>query len=211
MIRPEDVLPCLGMKSADEAMLERIRDAIAAVEAAVDARVLAVRHPVARQDGGVILAGSWFHSRALCRILAPCGEALVFCATLGAGVDRLVAAGTATGMSFAVLVSAAADALLHSHLRAWEDEQRPALAREGLELTRRMCPGYFDWPIQDLPRLLPLCGARHLGVATTGAHMLTPMKSLAGLIGLAPAGSGTSPVDEGCGGCTQPGCAYRKE
>lgn len=211
MIRPEDVLPFLGMRSADEALMERIREAIVAMEAAADARVLAVRHAVEHRDGGVLLAGSAFHSRALCRILAPCGEVLIFCATLGAGVDRLVAAGTATGMSFAVLVSAAADALLHSHLRAWEDEQRPALAREGLELTRRMCPGYFDWPMEDLPRLLPLCGARHMGVATTGAHMLTPIKSLAGLLGLAPAGSGASPVDEGCRGCNQPGCAYRKE
>lgn len=211
MIRPENVLPYLGMKAADDALMQRIGDAVCAVEAAANARVLAARHPVERRNNGVALADSAFYSKALCRVLAPCQEALVFCATLGAGVDRLVAAGTARGMSGAVLVSAAADALLHQHLCAWENGQRPTLAGEGLNLTRRICPGYFDWPIEDLPRLLPLCGARHLGIAATSAHMLTPVKSLAGLMGLVPSNYASSPHGDSCRSCTQRGCAYRKE
>ena len=103
-------------------------------------------------------------SRALVRNLDGCREVCLFGATLGAGVDRLIARAQAKGeMTRALALQAAGAAMLEAFCDKTEEEIRRAAAAqsgrsaEEVFLRPRFSPGYGDFGLEyqrDLFRIL---------------------------------------------------------
>lgn len=148
-------------------------------------------------------------STSLSRNLKGCTKVLLFGATLGAGVDRLIMRASVTDMAKAVALQACAAALLEEYC----DEEQLRLGREleadGLYLRPRFSPGYGDFDIcyqEPLMRMLDC--AKSIGLTMTDSFMMTPTKSVTALIG-------ASPVKErcpiaGCEACRKTDCEYRR-
>lgn len=115
-------------------------------------------------------------SESLCRCLAGCGAAVLFCATAGAGIDRRIAASRLRPARQAIWDAAGAAAV-----EALCDDFCASLgpARE------RFSPGYGDLPLESQSELLRLLDARRLlGVGLTDALLMTPSKSVTAIVGL---------------------------
>lgn len=159
-------------------------------------------------EDAVIFDGVFsIRGKSLAQHLRGCGRAVLLAATLGVGVDRLVARLQATAMDDAVVLNACAAAEIEALCDRAEVEIAGAAA--GGFLTARYSPGYGDVPLSESQKILATLEAgKRTGVTLTRTNLLVPFKSVTAVIGI------SGEKREGGGGCPQCGlqesCPFRK-
>lgn len=148
-------------------------------------------------------------SRDLAAHLNGCEEALLFGATLGADVDRLIQRYTLRDMSWAVVLQACAAAFLEEECDRIADVVSGGMAGEGLYLRPRYSPGYGDFGLEHQRALLAALDCpRRIGLTSTGSGMLVPTKSVTAVIGLTSVKE--SCHSEKCAACSKIDCPFRR-
>lgn len=105
---------------------------------------------------------------------------LVVCATLGAGVDRLIYKKSSLSVSDGFIYDAVASAMAEGLINLVEVK-----CTSGKEHTRRFSPGYGDMPIEIQGDILQILDAsRRLGLVLTESNLMIPTKSVTALIGM---------------------------
>lgn len=208
----QEVCRYLGVRGAhpDKALSELIDRAIDNVTKAASPRCVSRTMPASVKDGVVTVGALAIRSADLARHLDACDEVIVFGATLGSGVDRLLQRDTLMAPALAVTEQAAAAALMEMYA----DERCRDLAspyeETGRWLRPRYSPGYGDFSLEYQPLLLQLLDAnKRIGLTATAAHMLTPMKSITALIGVST--QKRACYTGGCAMCGKRDCLFRKE
>lgn len=140
--------------------------------------------------------------------LKDCFGVVLMCATLSAGVDRLLRQLQATDMAKAVIADALASAAIEQVCNL-ADEEIQALYPDNF-LTFRFSPGYGDLPLElqgDLLRLLD--AQRKIGLTVSQSSMLIPTKSVSAIIGIS--NTELPKQKRGCAGCNMRAhCKFRK-
>lgn len=186
-VNEKEVLRYLGygQTQAEERILEEIRDCGAQLLQAATPRAVWKHIPLSFPESGVSLGSLHVPGSDLRAHVTGCGEAVLFAATLGAGVDTLLERTARVDMSRAVILQAAAAALTESFCDEKEREISREAAERRLFLRPRYSPGYGDFPItlqRDILRILD-CPKR-IGLSVTDGCMLVPTKSVTAVIGL---------------------------
>ena len=208
-----EALRYLGYKAGqqpDEAVEERLLRCVSEMQNAVQPKSVFSAFPLAQPAEGTLeLAGVTVCSKNLSRNLKGCGSIYLMAATLGIGVDRLIARASAVRMSDAVLYQAIAAAMIETYCDTVNDALRQEAARAGLYCRPRFSPGYGDFRLEhqrDLCRLLDT--PRKIGLTVTESCLLAPVKSVTAVIGLS---SEPQPCHrKGCEECGKTDCAYRR-
>lgn len=187
-----------------EALVDRgIGLAVAAAVPAVSLAYCGVA--VAEDEVTTRVPGLVWRSRSLARLLRGGVGVTLVAATVGDGVDELVARlFRAEEYALATVVDAAGSGLVHGlgeNVRAYLTAQA-----DGVELSSLYGPGYGDWAIEDQIAVTDAAGGAGIGVVSTEACYLVPQKSLVGIVGWVPVGGR---LLSGCQLCTMPDCAYR--
>lgn len=196
-----------GGAQPDQAAAALLAEGIRAVEEAADPRWTALEVPLTLRPGGVAL-GDWsIPSETLRAHLEGCAAALLFGATLGVEVDRLIIRLAAGRVARAAVAQAAAAALIEA---VCDDACRQLAERySGKYLRPRFSPGYGDFPLAAQPELLRRLDApRKIGLTATDTCLLAPMKSVTAVIGL-----GDTPGKchaGGCATCSKTDCTFRR-
>lgn len=155
------------------------------------------------------IGGIVFRSRKLQRHLRDSDRILLFAATVGGEVDRLVRQFASSGDT---AKAAAAQALGAAAIEGYCDEVCAQIAereaKDGYYLCPRFSPGYGDVPLEaqrDFFKLLDI--TKRIGVTLTDTCMMLPTKSVTAFIGLSH-----TPFcgKTGCEACPNTECAYRK-
>lgn len=140
---------------------------------------------ISRSEGGIELSGCGFllTGTDIARHLNGCSKAAVTAATLSADADRLLKRLQLEDSAKAV----AADALASVLAEQTSDSAREAILSdmEGYSATWCYAAGYGDFPLEITPLLITAVdAARKIGVSCTGSNMITPQKSIVGIVGL---------------------------
>ena len=148
-------------------------------------------------------------SAALGKNLAGCEEVILFAATLGVGVDRLIARSGAGRVSDAAVYQAAGAALIEEVCdQAWEELRRAGEA-EGWHLRPRFSPGYGDFPLSCQRELLALLRAPEtIGLTAGESMLLLPTKSVTAVMGRSRLALPCHRT--GCEACGKTDCAFRR-
>lgn len=140
--------------------------------------------------------------------LTGCSEAVIMCATLGAGVDRMLRIEQVRDMSKAVVIDALASVAIEQVCQKVDlliADRFPELYQ-----TFRFSPGYGDYPIEmQKVYLTTLDAPKKIGLTTNDNFLLMPTKSVTAVAGL----SVTEPPKRkrGCVTCNLQGnCNYRQ-
>ncbi len=160
----------------------RARD-LAAPEASYRRVAIRSRTPESLElDGGVS-----FHSARFAKVFAGCGEVVAFVLTLGPALDaeseRLTAADEIVEALFLEMAGGLAVEQATKALALHVSDQ---VRDERLGLTRRLGPGYVDWPLDEQAGLFALLEAAPLPVRLLESCAMIPKKSRSGLYGLRP-------------------------
>ena len=140
-------------------------------------QVCAIRLPITHTDSGVMLGDIAVPSRLLADTLAGCDAALVFAATVGHGIDRLITRYSRLSPARAVMLQALGAERIECLCDLFCATSAP--------LTRRVSPGYGDIPLSlqtDLCRLLDT--PRRIGVTLSDSLLMAPTKSVTAIAGI---------------------------
>lgn len=140
--------------------------------------------------------------------LRSCDKAAVICATLSSDADRYLKKLDVSDSMKAVISDALANAMVE---QVAEDARRDILSNmSGYSTTWIYGAGYGDFPIQCAPLLIASVDAvRKIGVCCTATHMLTPKKTIVGIIGLSK--GELDRKRRNCEDCSMKGtCKYRE-
>ena len=180
------------------------------IEGAVSGRVLYEEVPVRGTEEGVDLGFAAAASQELKKNLAGGGRALVFAATAGIGVDRLIARYARISPVHALLLHGLGAERIEAICDAFCREKNLELAPHGLCLSPRFSPGYGDLPLSFQREIFSFLGCeKRLGLTLTPTLLMIPAKSVTAIAGIRPAGS--RGPQEGCEACGKTDCAYRKD
>ena len=171
----------------------RIRDiatkaaAVAQTLAAPDACYRRVAIRSCTPDTMELAGGVSFHSARFAKVFAGCGEVVAFVLTLGSALDveteRLSAEDEIVDALFLEMAGWIAVEQATKALALHVAEQVRA---ERLGPTRRLGPGYVDWPLDEQAGLFALFEGAPLPVRLMESCAMIPKKSRSGLYGLRP-------------------------
>ncbi|MCF8346145.1 MAG: hypothetical protein K9G38_02950 [Bacteroidales bacterium] len=78
--------------------------------------------------------------------------------------------------------------------------------QQGLKITNRYSPGYCEWDVQEQHKLFRFFPDNFCGVTLTENALMTPAKSVSGIIGI---GRNVKYRNNTCHACTSKNCIYR--
>ncbi len=140
--------------------------------------------PISWNAGKVLLPFEQ-ESEDLAKNLEGCSKAVIFAATVGAGIDMLIRRYERTdsirGLLLQGLGAERAEALCDTFNR----EISITAEEEGLTAKPRYSPGFGDLPITVQPDVLKLVNAeKRLGITLNASYLMSPSKSVTAIIGL---------------------------
>lgn len=205
----KEALRYLGVRGEPDAQtLALIDDCIPRLTGVAAFKHTALELPVAIADDIISFSGLTVKSRALARHIVGSAHALLFAATLGAGVDRLMQAYAAADIPMAATLQACAASLLESGADEAQADYEKEYSEKGLYLRPRFSPGYGDFSLAVQPDILRLLDAqKRIGLFATKNNMLTPTKSITAVIGVSDQPCGGK---AGCAACGKTDCAFKK-
>ena len=225
-IREREVYRYLGFggNKPEEGLAEMIRSCTEDVLECSELRYIAERFPLRLSENGgeLIIADMEIMSNDLAKNLEGCREVYLMGATIGVGVDRLIARASVSDMSKAAIYQAVGAAYIEEYCDYINDGIKAIACREGLETRPRFSPGYGDLSLEmqkDIASLLKL--SKHVGISLSDGMLMSPSKSVTAIIGLKPAeaadgepggGSGQDEKIEAggkCSMCDMEGCKYK--
>lgn len=184
-ISEREVFRYMGAREATDEVCAMLRAVVDEAGNCFSGRVCAMECPVSI-DGNMIDFGFCsVESRDLSKALAGCASAMVFAATVGMEIDRLIARyqhlSPARALALQALGAERVEALcdVFCRTRAAEYETR------GLSLRPRFSAGYGDLPLSfqhDLFRALE-CPKR-IGLTLNDSLLMSPTKSVTAIVGL---------------------------
>ena len=136
-------------------------------------------------DGdSVMLGGIHTVSKGLAKNLQGAKYAVIFCATVGLAVDRIIGKYSVISPSLALLCDAVGAERIEALCDAFEREISDDLG-ECYELCYRFSPGYGDLQISLQKGIFNLLKPeKYIGVALNESLMMSPSKSVSAIIGL---------------------------
>ena len=145
------------------------------------------RFPCRLEADGIDLGFAKTDSKDLARALGDCDSILLLAATVGLGIDRLIAAHTLRSPSAAVLLQAIGSERVEALCDAFCREQDELLSKEGCRLRPRFSPGYGDLPLSLQADIFSALDCpKHVGISLGENLLMTPQKSVTAIIGIHP-------------------------
>jgi hypothetical protein len=177
-----EILRYAGCREADEETRALLRSCLEEVKDQFIFQVCYCRLPLHTEGDDCDLGAFRVSSKALAAHLKGCEEVLVLAATVGVGIDRLIAKYAALSPSRALMLQAIGteriEALCDRFCKDWETANEETL-------RVRFSPGYGDVSLsvqKDLFAVLD-CG-RKMGLSLRESLLMTPSKSVTAFVGV---------------------------
>ncbi len=177
----KEILRYIGWNGDSENFSEEIlSECIAECQAVISPMVCYGIFPVKTDENTVCIDPFSFHSKLLARNLKNASQVVLFAATLGIGIDRLIAKHSRISPSKALLfqgigserVEALCDVFCNSF-------------KENCTVFPRFSPGYGDLSLETQKDVFALLECtKHLGISLGESLLMTPTKSVTAFMGI---------------------------
>ena len=152
-----------------------------------------------------------FKGKDIANLLENCDFVVLFGATIGNEIERLLLQKEVSNMSDALIMDACASCAIENVCDNFEADLRATYEKQGLYVSSRYSPGYGDFPLESQVQFFHALNlTRQIGVVLTDAYIMTPRKSVTALMAISK-----EPYTLRKKGCEQCNlfmqCAYRKE
>lgn len=207
----KEILRYAGCKSSEDELLQLLRACIDEVRDKLTYKVCYRELPVAVSDATCNL-GDWsIESNHLAKNLSGCKSVIVFAATMGVEIDRLIAKYGRISPSKALMLQA----IGAERIEALCDVFCEDIAREKNMVAKpRFSPGYGDLPLEAQKEFFKLLDcSKRIGLSLNDSLLMSPSKSVTAFLGLVEdarfADDKTVENINKCAACTKTDCAYR--
>ncbi len=177
-----DIVRYAGCKQSDTATTELLQTCIREATDVFTYNVCYRDVPVTINDGDCDFGIFRLHSADLAQTLNGCETAVVFAATVGVGIDRLIAKYGRISPTKALLFQAIGteriEALCDTFCADIEYERN-------IKLTSRFSPGYGDLPLTTQTDIFAVLNCeKQIGLTLTDSLLMSPSKSVTAIVGV---------------------------
>lgn len=138
-----------------------------------------------RDGGGYPILPLTQHSEKLKKNLEGCEAALLFSATVGAGVDGLIRRYERSDTALALMLQAHGAERVESLCNRFNDEVKEVVSKFERATHPRFSPGFGDLPITVQKEFLDFLDAsRRMGITLSDSFLMAPSKSVTAIIGI---------------------------
>ncbi len=184
-LNKNEVLRYVGAEHCDDKTEELLFDCFCEVEKVLSYKVCYRRYPISVNGDELDLGfcRTMSHSLALC--LSGCEEIVLFCATIGNGIDRLINKYSLISPSRMLMIGA----LGSERVESLCDDFCSSIAMEeemlGRVIRPRFSPGYGDLPLDIQKDIFSaLDPEKNLGVYLSEKLFMSPSKSVTAIVGI---------------------------
>ena len=189
-VRKNEILRYSGVKpgsydgdQTDE--LSRCDEVIKQAKDVFTYRVMARHISLTAKTSDIPVLDIFRESKDLEKNLTGCAEAIVFAATVGAGIDHLIRRYERVEPSRSLMLQAHGAERVESLCDVFNEEVKKQAEEAGYKTHPRFSPGYGDLPLKVQPMLLKFLDAeKRLGITLGESLMMSPSKSVTAIIGL---------------------------
>lgn len=167
--------------------------------------------PLSLKDGSVDIGFISVSSKALERNLAGCHEVVLFAATIGLEIDRLIARYGRVSPAKALMFQAIGAERIESLCDAFNAEVNAYAKKNACQTRPRFSPGYGDFPLclqKDIFGVLDC--SRKIGLTLNESFLMSPSKSVTAIIGIGKC-LGENDDAGKCSKCENINCLFRSE
>lgn len=141
--------------------------------------------PIAFSDGELDFGFMKTSSKALLKRMEGCKAAIVFAATVGIEIDRIIRKYSAISSAKQLLFNAIGAERVEALCDVFFESVKKEKAEFGLSVASRFSPGYADLPIEFQREIFSaLDCSRKIGITLNQSMLMTPTKSVTAIIGV---------------------------
>ena len=175
----------MGCKSADddiEALLDRTLEI---AKSAFCGKVCFCELPLEISDGYIEFGTVRTGSKSLQKCLNGCDRVILFSATVGIEIDRLIMRYGKVSPSVAVCLQALGAERIESLCEIFCADMAQKYGTEGKRLRPRFSAGYGDLPLEVQKDIFALlCCEKRIGLTLNDSLIMSPTKSVTAIIGI---------------------------
>lgn len=144
----------------------------------------------------------------VCRYIRESTHAALFLCTAGEDFTRMTNALNEQGdIMEAYILDAIGSLTVENAIDKIQEDLKKIFHKEHLKISNRYSPGYCNWPLSDQTALFELIGENPTGITLSDSCLMTPRKSVSGILGI---GKNLKHHEYGCKVCQNTTCIYRK-
>ena len=209
-VNRREILRYAGVKAADDATNALLDDCLKEAENVFSFSVCYIECPVSFCDGFIDFSFTKTESKNLAKNLASCQQVVLFAATIGIGLDRLVSRYTKISPARALLLNAIGTERIESLCDTFCSSLSEEKEKEGLFTVPRYSPGYGDLPLNFQTEIFSVLDpSRKIGLSLNKSLLMSPSKSVTAIVGLSRCDK-KSKADLPCLSCNKENCQYRR-
>ena len=177
----KEILRYAKCKEADDSVLSLMQSCIDEVKDKLTYKVCYAEFPLSVQDGTLDLSFTKTSSAMLQKALSGCQSYILFAATVGLELDRLIAKYGRISPAKALFLQAIGAERIESLCDAFCAE----LQSDGRQMRPRVSPGYGDLPLDMQKDIFAVLDCpRKIGLTLNDSRLMTPTKSVTAFIGV---------------------------
>lgn len=166
--------------------------------------------PIKESDGYIDLDFCKIRSKDLSKNLMGCNEIILFTATVGAAVDRIINKYCMTSPLHAVVAQAAGTAAIEKWCDILCSDFAKTEAEKKRYLRPRFSPGYGDLDLSMQKTIFSVLDCnRKIGATLTESSLMVPTKTVSAIVGIGD--DYTKCYSKGCSACDKKDCIARQE
>lgn len=137
-------------------------------------------------DGDIIsLPCGQIESKSLAKNLSGCDKAIVFAATIGVGIDRLISKYSRLSPTKALCFQAIGAERVEALCDNFCEKMKSEFEKSGERLKPRFSPGYGDLPLETQKLIFSLLDCpKRIGVTLGDTLLMSPSKSVTAFVGI---------------------------
>lgn len=201
----KEILRYAGAKKYTPEISELIESCIEEIKGKLSYKVCYGHFPILIKDNSVDLSFMETESESLAKNLARCKNIILFGATVGIEIDRLISRYGRVSPARALIFQAIGAERIESLC----DEFTRFIQREYGATVPRFSPGYGDFRLEvqkDFFRVLE--PGKRIGLTLNESMLMTPTKSVTAIIGITD--GNCEQAEHNCKDCNKTDCMYRR-
>ena len=197
IVDKKEILRYMGCKTPDENILSLVEECLTEAMPSLSYAVSYSVYPIKYKKD--------ISSNGLLKHLSDSDEIIIFAATIGVGIDRLISKYSRISPTKAVVFQAIGTERIEALCDAFCNEMKKKYGC----ITNRFSPGYSDWDIKDQKLIISVTDAtKNLGICLNDSFLMSPSKSVTAVVGI----KNTETEEKNpCESCDNAGCIYRRE
>ena len=183
-INKREIMRYAGVKTPTEEIVALMSEAVEEASSTLTYKVCYGEFPVTISDGTVDFGFARVRSSDLSKNLAGCEKVILFAATVGVGMDRLIARYGVRSPSRALMLQAFGAERIEALCDSFTEDIASS-QYAGYTLMPRFSPGYGDLPLEFQSEIFRVLDCpKKIGLSLNESLLMSPTKSVTAIIGI---------------------------